>query len=403
MRINSLLKWFLLVGLLIGAMIFVITWLNTATVTITTQDQAKIFVKQGDTDFREIGAEKAVFRTRSRDTVFLEARKGEATTQKAVQPKKTKNIEVALTLKDTVTIERISPGPFKSPLVEGSYAYGINPNSRSLSVQAFDGSKNLPLLPVLPFLKQVVWHDSKNFIFIAQGRGAGVVTNGMPQINQGILYTAVARVNGSTLALISRQGLHLADTTLENSRNIAPVVPNSTPFIFADSNYVFYGGLVSEEVKEESGVPNISGAVLYAFDHSGNKKYELNLSINHDIFNVQSLTTTEAVLLTERGLQSLNLTTGKLVDIDFSFGQVNDLALTNNRLLLLGTAGLWEYNRQVNEYYKLASYPSGEEYVPSSLSVSNNVLLFSSNVRKSELKKDTTSANSNLYRIILGN
>jgi hypothetical protein len=108
-----------------GLIVFLLNWFNTATLDIYAGQNAQIYVKQGGGNFLESGRGHFVYKTKSRDTVFIEARKGDAVTQKSVHPKKARKLSVDLELKELVQPRAIAPGPFLYPLVEGNYIYGI--------------------------------------------------------------------------------------------------------------------------------------------------------------------------------------------------------------------------------------------------------------------------------------
>jgi hypothetical protein len=410
----------------LGALIVIVvgltafsSWFTTATVTITaSRPDATITVKQADKSF-ELGNGSVIFKTRNTARIFIEAKVGKdgGLTQKNIEPRRRQNTPVNLEVKALAKAEQVGRAPYLYPLIENSLIYGVSPYNGYLEVGplAKNPTTQLPRLPFLPILKQVVWRDSKNFIYITTTKGAGVVSTQPELTRKDLPYTAVAPAGNNTVALLSNKGLHLAQgLALANARVVARPLPNTFPFLFADSRFIFYGRLVFEEHQEEAEEdhltldevetpdPGIQNAQVLLFDHRGNRLKELTVPTRGQVYKVLSLDDQRLVVLASDGLHLVSIPNGTTDKKEFSFGEVKDMLLHKNKLLLLGSAGLWEYGINNDEYHKVASYPVGEAYIPYSLATFKNELYFSTLVEEGGFKKNPRARNS-LFRIELEN
>lgn len=412
-----------LVGAILGlialfGMFWFYSWFLTATIMVTSP-QADIYIKQGNVEVSAKG--RATFRTRSTEKVFIEAKKDGSAAQKYVQPERRQTINVSLDLKQPVEAERVGTGPLSHSLIEDGFIYGINPYNGYLGVEPLAGNdtNQLPKIPFLPSLAQVVWRDSRNFIYITSTEGAGVVSTQPGASVEGLIYTAAASSDDIT-ALLDSKGLYLANgIDAKNAKKIDSAQTNVPPFLFADDRFVFYGWSVFEDVHgnqdEEPAVsvedeeaeeddPGIESSRLKIFNHSGERLYEITIPSKDQVYKILSVNESELVALAGDGLFIINLDSDepKTEGKTFSFGRVRDMVMADSRLLLLGPAGLWEYSLDNDEYYKMASYPVGGEYVPTTLTAQGSTLYFSTSIEEDGFSKNQDIQN-NIFKITLDN
>lgn len=365
-----------LTGLLV--VIWTILQLFTSTISVSTHDYASIYAKQGGTDFKKIGTGRAVLKTRNKEAVFIEARLNEQITQRSVIPQRRQTQQISLGLRPLVEPKSFAEGPVIYPLVDGQFIHGINPHTNSLTVKRLEGSDGtLPDVPLLPFLKQIIWFDRQNFLYITLGRGAGIYGNSTDHGHGSLSYSAAA-TNGSAIALLGTDGVYLAENRdLANAQKISSYIDNSAPNIFMSNDRIFRISLIYEPIVEEQDEPLGKETELLAFNLDGRREEEMRLPIKTPVRKMVTLENGELGLLSDEGLHFLKVGIGESNKKEFSFGKVQDFVEYKGHLLLLGESGLWEYNRSASEYYKLANYPMGEGYVPDSLTIFRNNLYFS--------------------------
>lgn len=400
-----------LVALVVG--FFVYSWFVTSTVTITASD-AVIVVKQDDKT-TTFNSSPAVFKTRSIATVFIEARRSDdGITQRGIVPKRRQNTRIALEVQALARAELVNQAPYIYPLIENNLIFGIRPYNGDIAVSNIIGSDSgaLPKLPGLYDLKQILWRDSKNFIYVTKLKGTGVASTQPGLIRRDLPYTAVAAVDADRTALLSRFGLHLSTKGLDIAD--APVIAeprnDTLPFVFADRRFIFYGWpdvaasqdqgkrTSSDEASEREA--EVNGTILSIYTPGGDVAGQFRVAIKTKVHKILSLDEQRIVILADDGLYITSLRGKGTRKESFLFGVVKDMALYRNRLLLLGSAGLWEFDSSDETYHKTATYPVGEEYVPYSLAVINNALYFSTSVAKDGFSKNKNAVNS-FFRIQL--
>lgn len=404
--------------------LFLSSWFTTATLNISSSSNAELFVKQGRQDFQKIGAGKATFKTRDTESVFVEARDKDNVTQKSVQPKRRQTIDVSLELKQPGTAERVSSvGPFLSPFISDQFVYGIfTPTTVGyLNVAPLGGKDTAdiqyPSLPSLPILRQIAWQDVNNFIYVTATEGAGVVSTNSALNQSKLPYINVATPNSSTTALLSGKGLHLANgLDIKDAPLVARSESGSWSYVFADNDFIFFGwtrygqseeegngrtGILRTEPEDPEGRVVVDGVNLSVFDHQGERQHKFDLDIKSRVLRVASVDKSTVGVLADQGaFYLIDLKTGQSQKKDFSFGSVQDMVSFENKFLLLGSAGLWEYDVADDSYHKVAGYPAGESYVPQSLSVSSGALYFSTkNTQRGNIK--TRQPSNSVFKVLL--
>lgn len=390
-----------LVGIIIIAFLFI--KFTTATINVTTQENAKIYSKQGTVEFKEVGRGKATISTRESSQVIIEARLNGQVVQKPVTPQKNKSITVDLQFKPLVEAKYFAPGPLIYPYIENGFIYGINPNTNGLSVSAIEGNTNSePTLPLLPFMKQVFWTSSNNFTYVTLGRGAGFVRNNQIEEGNYSNNVAMAKSDSNNYILLNKNGYYFSPQfNLGKVTKLADIPNNSSPSVFADNNYLYAVSLIYNESKDEGDVePTGKETNLLIFDTNGNKIKETKLALTQEVNKVVSINKSKIAILSSDGIFILDLGTNNIQVKSFSFGDVQDMVIYKDRLILMGSDGLWQYNYDSDEYYKVATYPENQEYTPGSLVVLNKNLYFSTSVTKEALLKDKALIiRSGVYKI----
>src|SRR5688500_16843798 len=122
-RIKKMMNRKLLIKLIAGLVVVIgivlfWLWFSTATIAVAANPEATMYARQGDQDFKEIGKGQASFRTRSLDTVFVEARLQDNATQKAVAPIKRQKVRVELATEPLAETKFLARGPLIYPHIE---------------------------------------------------------------------------------------------------------------------------------------------------------------------------------------------------------------------------------------------------------------------------------------------
>lgn len=392
-----------LLGLLVVALIIWCgLWLLTSKIVISTDPAATIFVRQAESDFEEIGKGLGTYKTRSKSPVFVESRLNEKSTQKSIEPVRRKETHVSLELKETAAADYFADGPIIYPHIDGKFMYGINPNTNSLTVKPLRNVKaRAPRVPLLPFLKQIIWFDTKNFLYITLGRGAGIAGAGPADDHSEINFIDAANI-GNNLLLVAEDGVYLGkNRSIDRVKKVSALTANASHNVFATPDHFYYTSLLYEDIADESDEPVGKQTIVAVFDINGKKTVEHRLAIGDLIKNVVEIDQQVFVLLSESGLCFVDSATNTSQTKSFSLGKVEDLVTYNGRLLLLGEGGLWEYDRLGDAYYRLASYPQDEGYTPKSLVVLGKSLYFSTTTSRTTAQGKSSAASSRVYEVKL--
>jgi len=387
--------------------------LTSSTIKISSSDHTQIFVRQGDQDFKQIGTGQATYKTRDTDIVYAEARQDGQVSQKSVQPERRKTVSLTLELKPLAKAEAIAGGPLIDMFFTNSYIYGINPDNGSLTARGLGADNNDPgpLLPLLPKLLQIVWADSNNFYYATTTRRGGLVQNGQPLVQEErrdapLPYYAAAQINNSSLGLLSNDGLYLANgvSGVQSARKISGLTKGTSPAIFSDSTRLYLTELVYKsggDSEDEGLTEDPISTNLVIFDSNGKQTSKFSLPLTERTMAIGGSSDALAVL-SAGNVMLVNTKTGQSRNISFSFGNVEDLVIYKDRVLLLGSSGLWQLNPVSGEYTKVATYPKGEDYVRGSLQNTNGNLYFSTVVSEETLSQTTTTtAQSSIYKLVL--
>jgi len=376
---------------------------TSATIVINSPQDSDIYVKQSGNEFKKIGNTKATYQTQDTNTVVIEARKDSQVSQKSISPEKSKTINVDLQFKELVKAEYFAPGPLTYPYIQNGFIYGINPQTNNIAAFPISPSTATPpQLPLLPFLKQIIWKTSTDFIYVTLGRGTGFVNNNKLQEGNFSTNIAIATSELNNYILLNKDGFYYSPkSNFFSVTKLANLTDNSSPNIFADNNYLYTTSLIYNEGGEDAEpIGKETNLVVYGTD--GKKINEYKLDIVSQTEKVLSLDKNTIGVLSSDNLTLIDLKTNQVNTETFSFGEVEDMVMYKDKLLLLGTEGLWEYNQQSGEYYKLAVYPENQKYVPNSLVVLDGVLFLSTSVTDDALlNKSGPTVRSSIYKISL--
>ena len=395
-----------IVSILICAGLF---WLylnfTSATIVINSPQDSDIYIKQSSNEFKKIGNTKATYQTQDTNTVIVEARKDSQVSQKSVSPEKNKTINVDLQFKELVKAEYFAPGPLTYPFIQNGFIYGINPQTNNIAAFPISPSTaTAPPLPLLPFLKQIIWQTSREFIYVTLGRGTGFVSNGKVQEGNYSSNIAIATSEKNNYILLNKDGFYFSPkSNFFGATKLTDLVENSSPGVFADDNYLYSLSLIyNNSLNKDDVEPTGKETILIIYGQDGKKINEYKLAITSKSSKVVSLDKNTITVLSPEGLTIIDTKTNQIKTQAFSFGEVQDMVLYKDKLLLLGTEGLWEYNQQSGEYNKIAVYPENQKYVPNSLVVLDGVLFLSTSVTDEALiNKSGSTVRSAIYKISL--
>lgn len=379
--------------------------LTSATIIISSPQDSDIYVKQSSSDFKKIGKTKVTFETQDTNTVIVEARKDSQTVQKSVTPEKNKTITVDLQFKDLVQAEYFAPGPITYPYIQNGFIYGINPQTNNIAAFPISPSTATPpTLPLLPFLKQIIWQTSRDFIYVTLGRGTGFVRNNIIQEGNYSSNIAIATSDLNNYILLNKDGFYYSpNSNLQNITKLSGLIDNSNPNVFADNNYLYTISLIyNDSVNNNDVAPTGKETSLVIYGLDGKKINEYKPPITNPSSKVVSIDKSTIAVLSPEGLTLIDIKTNQIKTQTLSFGEVKDMVVYKDQLLLLGTEGLWEFNRQSGEYNKIAVYPENQKYVPNSLVVLDGVLFLSTSVTDDALiNKTGPTVRSAVYKISL--
>lgn len=390
---------FTILGIVIIA-ILISQKLSTATIMVSAPSGSKVYAKQDNSDFKEIGTTTAKFTTQRSNIVIIEARLNGQVAQKPVQPQKNKTISVELQFQKIAEAKYFAPGPLTDLHIEGGFVYGVNPQTNNIAAFPITPSTSLaPTLPILPYLKDIIWQNSSNFLFVSLRDGSGQVVNNKREADTYYPYRSATGNNKDGILLIGTKDYFFTKTanTIYAATKIASFsTANTIPEIFSDSNYLYcvtaiYPKDGSEEAKETQ---------FELFNNIGEKKNSFSLPLHDRVFKVTAINQNTLAILTANNLTTYDINTKQTTAKQFSFGKVQDMVMYKDKLLLLGSDGLWQYNYTADEYYKTATYPEHQEYTPGSLTVLDGSLYFSTSVSKEALVKDSgPNVRSGIYKV----
>lgn len=391
--------------LLIGIGVWLFILFTTSTINISSPQGSDIYIKQNSSEFVKLGNTSVTYKTRDKSVIIIEARSADQITQKPVTPQPNKTIDVKLEFQPLIQAKEFSQGPLTNMLIENGSVYGINPQTKNLAVFAIPPNTKLPIIvATLPNLKQIIWKDSKNYNYLATGRGMGIVRDNISRDTEFNTISGVASYNNKNFIFYDNSGFYYSkDEDLLNKSKISDIVKNSNPQVFADSNYMYAMSLVYKDRADEGDFDPVGKeTMLVVYDQNGKKVSDYTIDITNQASRVISINKSNIAILTLEGLYIFNTDTKQLDKKDFSFGEVEDMVMFNNKLLLLGSNGLWQYSYEREEYNKVANYPDKLVYVPGSLSVIRNELYFSGAVSQSAmLEKSGPQTTSKIYKISL--
>lgn len=406
-------KILLIIAVFLGGLVLMfagfLLWQNyqTSRFVINAPQNSKIFVKQNSNSFSELGTTTAKYNTNSSSEVYFEARLDGQVSQKSFKPKSHHTETVNLSFQPIINAQLFAKGALTSIFIENGFIYGINPHTNALAAFPIIPSQTTaPNVPLLPYLKQIIWKNSKNFYAVTLGRGTQVVENNTRFEGNQLPYGAIATGRENSILVGNNAYYFSQNTNLNKTVKLSDFIKNSEPNVFADFNFLYAVNTINDISSKE--VSNNDDTVivtpketnLLIFNQSGQQKYNLNLDIKSKIYKLLSIDQNTLIALTENKLNIIEINTKKVTEKDFSFGVVKDMVLYNNKLLLLGSDGLWQYSIDNNQYTKVAKYPSSQEYVANSLTVLNGSLFFSTSATKEAIKNQSGSDVTNaIYKI----
>lgn len=396
-----------IIAIFLGGIILILAvllwWQNysASTFIISAPENASIFVKQNSSSFKEIGKGSVTYKTRSGSTVFFEARQNEQISQKSYSPQSNTTTNVTLDFKPIVIAQPFANGALTNIFTENGFVYGINSNTNSLTASPILPNTSVtPNILLLPFLKQIIWKNSTNYYAVTLGRGTQIIENNKILDGNLLPYSSIA-VGKSNSVLLGQDGYYFAESNnLNKTKKLNDIKPQSEPQVFADNTYLYTVSLIFNPTSNEDEVPSGKESNFVIYDQNGEQKFNINLPIKDQIYKIIALDSNNIMALTNNQLLFIDLKTNNITPQDFSFGEVKDMVIYKNKILLLGSGGLWEYIKNSSQYSKVASYPNTQEYVPFSLTVLNDNLFFSARATNEAIKDKTgpTVAN-NIYKI----
>lgn len=377
--------------IVVGVVVFWFLWwlIFTATIKINAPEGSDIFIKQSDNSFEYIGKTTATYRTRSTDTVFIEARKSDQTTQKSTTPQRRKTTTVTLDLGKLSPITRVADGPITYPLATQDFLIGINPNTNGMTYKKISGrlvpEGQEPSFPILPYLKQIFWFDQFNFVYVTLGFGTGsVVNNQEPAKNDSYsFYSGAMLPTKSGVALLGDRGLHYTSgTNVKEAKKIYDLSNKDNYEIFSDSSYVYVTALSFEPIIEEDQQPIGKETKLLVFDSNGKKIQDFVVPIKQQVQGIATVGNNKLYAIAGDKVFSINMKDRSINESSFSFDVAKDIIAYKDEVFILSTKGLWRFDQSSQDFKKVANYPPSEEYVYGSLTVYDNSLFFSSKLNK---------------------
>lgn len=386
--------------ILIGIGIWYYLRVTTATIIVAAPADSEIYVIDNSSDFKLLGKNEVQYKTRSSNEIKFEARKDKLKSQKTVKPEKNKTIRVELAFEKQLSLQSVAKVAMSNFLIEKNFVYGINSNTKSFtSVPINNTNLTSPVTPLLPNVKNIIYEDGRNFIYVSIGLGTGIVENNKVQEDEIFDYSNASVINTEKLALLGKDGLYIANRNdLETAKKINGYYNDSSPSIYSNPNNIYMVSRIYGKT-EEGLVPEPLENKIQIFDSNGVKVNEYTINTKDKINNVLQFSKDIVVAITTNNIYFINNSTKEISNLSFSFGEVKDSVIFKNELFLLGTDGLWRYRVSDNDFVRMASYPEEQQYVPLSLTVQNNEMYFSTSITDSALKNSKSTETNNIFRV----
>lgn len=401
---NSAYKKYIYLSLVVALMavvgVFLYLSYMTADLTIRTEDGADIYVSQDRaSDFEKIGTTEVTFKTRTYGVVFVRVSKGEAVTERSVELDARGSQAIEVVLKELSGSERLLDKSFSYPYFQGSFVYGINPGTRSLSFEnRVDDQLPEHTFIDVPYVDKVVWESAGRFVYRSPIEGVGVFINGEPSPppypNEGTTrYFDFTKHEDQPLILLDETGLYATDEDSLGSNSVERIAEFSfdgDASLFADENYIYFANSTFESDGGEGGNPALRETTVTVFNYQGEEKYGFATNEHpQTISQVIDLGNETFLALGERDVLTLNKDTGEVAIDSFYFDNTHDLLAVGEDLYVLSSAGLWQYDHQSASFYKVAGYPEDEEYVKHSLTFSpgSDALIYSTSPKLEALRE----------------
>jgi hypothetical protein len=205
----------LVVAVLIGAS--VLNRLSAFNITVQAPEGSRIFVALSpEGEMKEIGKNTVSYLTKQKEPIHFRIVRNNEESMISLEPQKFDSQTVEVSFENTVSAQKFLEGPLINPLVERDTLYGLSATTRTLSSFGLSGFKPVRQSFVgLPFMKEVAWRDSRNFVYEKFAGGVGAFINDVDRgtswfgggTDPGKLY-GLSQYYNKPLAIIGSAGIY---------------------------------------------------------------------------------------------------------------------------------------------------------------------------------------------------
>lgn len=389
--------------------VFIYRYLTDTRLVITSEADAQISMAFGQNEtFVPIGKSKVTYTQNGSISVFIQAEKDGRTTQKYIAVDDGDKAEMSLSLSPLVQTSKIAGVALSHLLVEDNRVIGINPSSRSISSAlrggGVDGStKYLEM----PFVDKIHWYDSNNFVFNSPRDGVGIFANGsitkrLSLSGKPLVFGAFTQHEKKPLILMSRDGLYKSDDRGVSVSKIVAFTPLGAIHLSSNDNNIFFTNTLSPEALEGSSVPFKTEIKIYNYSGDIEHEFIIEEDIGNPVNIVDLSLSNKTVLLTDKNLVFIDKQSGSYDTVKFHAVSMEDVVLlSNDRLLLFGSGGLWFFDNNEGQYTLAAALEDGEKYVADSLIVVGDKVYYSVQMSDQALRNPNSTASNAIYELDL--
>ena len=371
-----------------------------ATVFVTADNQAVVWLSHNDEDFQEMGQSPVTFTSSVEGVLEVRAVDGRLKSQTAVRLTLGHTQKVHLGFQKPKAASHYAPGPVRYPLIAENFVYGLSPSTFNITVK----QRQSDILPDLVFLNipkviSLSWYDEHNFVYGSLGRKTVglVVDDDLLVLDKS--YSDFA-TKDRQIFLLSQDEVSRLIFGKDEPVEVLWVLGEARPVgqIFASEQYLYipvHGSHVpSDSHSHEILVNKYShrGQLLVSLEFPGAHIYNL-AEVDNTIF----VATFQGVIVIDTDINQ------RLLPLELTEPVVDILEKDGLIYVLTLESGLWQLdsNNLQAGYQLLVTQPPSQTSVENSLVIKDNRLYFSSKTKPEALETATLAELSSVYYIEL--
>jgi len=382
----------LLVALLLGGSIAVIIdRLNTFAVLVSTDPSADIYAAvEPEGEFENIGQGSASFSTKQQTPIYFKVVKGEQESLLAVSAKALDGQTVEIALLEPLSAQKFLEGPIVDPMIEKDLIYGISANTNSIFNVGISEFKPPKLSYVgLPFLKEIVWQDSNNFVYERYSGGVGAFINGdiigsahfgsgTNSDSAGRFY-ALAKHGEQPLALLGDDGIYTSSNLGKTNKRVYQTAVDEAWYLNADDDYIYYASykLPTHHATETEDVDladlhedDLPSVHIYVLDYEGGLVVDTVLQNTARVYDIARVGDSQqfVILGDKSAVVIAPQNQSEASHSDYFLSSVNMLSVGDN-LFVFNQFGIWRMEPATGLRQLVFKFIASQNYVPGSAEV----------------------------------